>query len=169
MKFSLKNKAIRLSLIAHLVLGAGLWILFQSKRKSLEKELNGVSGILTEVLAPKTENHLQSPRPAVLNEKKSNQNASLAPSVKAQNTQNLPGNSESNEFTTYLEGVRQKILAYQHYPLSARKQRMEGRVEVRITLSAEGRVLDKNVILPGKNTILENAALLAIDTNLRLL
>ena len=74
-----------------------------------------------------------------------------------------PSEIEKQQFESYVDQLRIRILAHQHYPLKARKQNMEGRVEMRIKIDSEGRLIEKNVIFPGKNIILESAALDAVE------
>jgi protein TonB len=72
------------------------------------------------------------------------------------------GGAAPAEYGPYLRAFRQRVQEAQSYPLAARRQRLEGRVELDILIDQGGRVADARVATPSPHAILDEAALATV-------
>lgn len=71
-----------------------------------------------------------------------------------------PGRDEDKSgFSTVLAGIRERIERARFYPDQARRQGVEGVVEVEFTLSSDGRVEDVKVLRSSGSPLLDEASI----------
>jgi periplasmic protein TonB len=60
--------------------------------------------------------------------------------------------------------LRHTLMEAKHYPVMARKRRMEGKVEVAFVITADGRIRDVRITVPSRHALLNQATIEAVRT-----